>query len=54
MVRKTRGVFSSPADQQEQPFAQVNEHRSIWIDWQRLAASSTGQRRMLMSFRTQI
>jgi hypothetical protein len=25
------GLFSSPADQQEQPFVQVNADRSIWI-----------------------
>jgi hypothetical protein len=31
MVRKIRGLFSSPGDQQEQPFAQVNVDRSIWI-----------------------
>jgi hypothetical protein len=31
MVRKNLGLFSSSADQQEQPFVQVNEHRSIWI-----------------------
>jgi hypothetical protein len=28
MVRKIRGLFSSSADQQEQPSVQVNEHRS--------------------------
>jgi hypothetical protein len=31
MVRKTLGLFFSSGDQQEQPFVQVNEHRSIWI-----------------------
>jgi hypothetical protein len=31
MVKKIRGVFFSPGDQQEQPFAQVNADRSIWI-----------------------
>jgi hypothetical protein len=25
------GLFSSPGDQQEQPFMQVMAHRSIWI-----------------------
>jgi hypothetical protein len=50
MVRKIRGLFSSSADQQEQPFAQVTADRSIWIKWQRLAAISIGWREMLMSF----
>jgi hypothetical protein len=50
MVRKNLGLFSSSADQQEQPFMQVNAHRSIWITWQRLAAVSIGWRKMLMSF----
>jgi hypothetical protein len=29
-------LFSSPVDQQEQPFVQINADRSIWInsDWQ--------------------
>ena len=31
MVKKTRGLFSSSGDQQEQPFAQVNAVHSIWI-----------------------
>jgi hypothetical protein len=31
MVRKILGLFSSPGDQQEQPFAQVKADRSIWI-----------------------
>jgi hypothetical protein len=31
MVRKNPGLFSSSADQQEQPFMQVNAYRSIWI-----------------------
>ena len=31
MVRKTLGLFSSPGDQQKQPFVQVNTHPSIWI-----------------------
>jgi hypothetical protein len=31
MVRKTRVLFSSSGDQQEQPFMQVNDDRSIWI-----------------------
>jgi len=31
MVRKNLGLFSSSADQQEQPFAQVNADRIIWI-----------------------
>jgi hypothetical protein len=31
MVRKYLGLFSSPDDQQEQPFAQVNAYHSIWI-----------------------
>jgi hypothetical protein len=31
MVRKIPGLFSSFVDQQEQPFVQVNTHRSIWI-----------------------
>ena len=30
MVRKTRGLFSSSGDQQEQPFVQVIVYRSIW------------------------
>jgi hypothetical protein len=50
MVRKNPGLFSSSGDQQEQPFAQVNADRSIWIKWQRLAASSIGWPKMLMSF----
>jgi hypothetical protein len=50
MVRKNLGLFSSPADQQEQPFMQVNTHRSIWIKEQRLAAIGIGWREMLMSF----
>jgi hypothetical protein len=49
MIRKNPGLFSSSGDQQEQPFAQVEAHRSIWINWQRLAASSIGWRPMLMS-----
>ena len=51
MVRKNLGLFSSSADQQEQPFVQANAYRSIWIKSQRLAAISTGWRIMLMSFR---
>jgi hypothetical protein len=51
MVRKILRLFSSSADQQEQPYAQVNAHGSIWINWQGLAASSTGWRPMLMSSR---
>jgi hypothetical protein len=51
MVRKNPGLFSSSADQQEQPFMQVNADHSIWIKWHRLAASSIGWRPMLMSFR---
>jgi hypothetical protein len=43
-------LFSSSGDQQEQPFAQVNGHRSILIKSQGLAASSTGCQTMLMSF----
>jgi hypothetical protein len=31
MVRENLWLFSSSADQQGQPFVQVNEHRSIWI-----------------------
>jgi hypothetical protein len=31
MVRKILELFSSSADQQEQPFVQVNAKRSIWI-----------------------
>jgi hypothetical protein len=31
MVRKILGLFFSSGDQQEQPFAQVNADRSIWI-----------------------
>jgi hypothetical protein len=54
MVRKSPGLFSSSGDQQEQPFVQVNADRSIWINWQRLAASSIGWRSMLMSFRARI
>jgi hypothetical protein len=51
MVRKNPVLFSSSGDQQEQPFVQVNADHSIWINWQRLAAISTGWRTMLMSFR---
>jgi hypothetical protein len=54
MVRKNLGLFSSSGDQQEQPFVQVNGHRSIWIKWQRLAAISIGWRPMLMSFQARI
>jgi hypothetical protein len=54
MVRKTLGRFSSSGDQQEQPFAQVNADRSIWIKWQRMAATGIGWRPMLMSFRRRI
>jgi hypothetical protein len=31
MVKKILGLFFSSADQQEQPFVQVNADRSIWI-----------------------
>jgi hypothetical protein len=31
MVRKNLGLFSLPADQQKQPFAQVNAYHIIWI-----------------------
>jgi hypothetical protein len=31
MVRRILGLFSSSADQQEQPFVQVNTDPSIWI-----------------------
>jgi hypothetical protein len=31
MVREILELFSSPGDQQKQPFAQVNADRSIWI-----------------------
>jgi hypothetical protein len=31
MVRKILGLFSSPADQQEQPFVQVTVNHSVWI-----------------------
>jgi hypothetical protein len=31
MVRKNPGLFSSSADQQQQPLAQVNAYHSIWI-----------------------
>jgi hypothetical protein len=31
MVRKILELSSSSGDQQEQPFAQVNADRSIWI-----------------------
>jgi hypothetical protein len=31
MVRKNLDLFLSSVDQQEQPFAQVNADRSIWI-----------------------
>jgi hypothetical protein len=54
MVRKILGLFSSSGDQQEQPFVQVNAYHSIWIKWQRLAASGTGWRAMLMSFQARI
>jgi hypothetical protein len=50
MVRKIPGLFSSSGDQQEQPFVQVNADRSIWISWQRVAATGIGWRTMLMSF----
>jgi hypothetical protein len=52
MVGKTLGLFLLIGDQQEQPFMQVNDDRSIWIKYQRLAAISIGWRPMLMSFRT--
>jgi hypothetical protein len=52
MVRKNLGRILLVRDQQEQPFAQVNAYRSIWIKLQRLAAIGTGWRPMLMSFRT--
>jgi hypothetical protein len=39
MVRKNLGQFSSPDDQQEQPFVQVNADCNIWIKWQRLASA---------------
>jgi hypothetical protein len=29
--KENPGLFSSSGDQQEQPFVQVNVHRSIWI-----------------------
>jgi len=54
MVRKYLGLFFSPGDQQEQPFVQVNADPIIWIKWQRLAATGTGWRTMLMSFRRRI
>jgi hypothetical protein len=54
MVRKNRGLFSSSADQQEQPFVQVVVHRGIWIKWERLAATSTVWRTMLMSSEARI
>jgi hypothetical protein len=54
MVRKILGLFSSSGDQQEQPFAQVDADRSIWIKEQRLAAIGIGWRTMLMSFRARI
>jgi hypothetical protein len=54
MVRKKLELFSSSADQQEQPFVQVNTDPSIWIKWQRLAAISTGWQPMLMSSRARI
>jgi len=50
MVRKNLGRILLVRDQQEQPFVQVNADRSIWIKWQRVAAISTGWRKMLMSF----
>jgi hypothetical protein len=50
MVGKNPGLFASSGDQQEQPFAQVNADRSIWIKWQRLAATGIGWIQMLMSF----
>jgi len=31
MVRKNPRLFTSPDDQQEQPFVQVNAYHSIWI-----------------------
>jgi hypothetical protein len=54
MVRKNLALFSSSGDQQEQPFVQVIAHRSIWIKQQRLAATGTGWRPTLMSFRARI
>jgi hypothetical protein len=54
MVRKNLGLFSSSGDQQEQPFVQVDADRSIWINWQRLAAISTGWRPILMSSQARI
>jgi hypothetical protein len=50
MVRKNWGLFSSSDGQEEQPFIQVNADRSIWINWQRVAATGTSWREMLMSF----
>jgi hypothetical protein len=38
-------------DQQEQPLGQVNADPSIWIEQQRVSATGTGWRPMLMSFR---
>ena len=47
MVRKNLGLFSSPGDQQKQPFMQVNAYHSIWIkvaatssSWHRLATNA--------------
>jgi hypothetical protein len=54
MVRKILALFSSSADQQEQSFMQANADHSIWINWQRLAAISTGWRPMLMSSEARI
>jgi hypothetical protein len=49
MVRKNLGLFSSSSDHQQQLFVQVDADRSIWIKWQRVAATGTGWRPMLMS-----
>src|SRR5262245_29057819 len=51
MVRKILSQFPWATEQQEQPFVQVTAHRSMWTEWQRLAASGTGWHTMLMSFK---
>jgi hypothetical protein len=43
MVRKNLGRFSSSGDQQEQPFVQVDAHRSSWI---KVAATGSKQHRL--------
>jgi hypothetical protein len=54
MVRIILELFFSSGDQQEQPLGQVNADPSIWIEQQRVAATGTGWRPMLMSSQARI